>query len=175
MSAVVVVSSLSVALVYFTVIWLSYKRYAAACKEKVNLAQVVLTVNPNVEEKKWDKVAYKMNNIFFQNRNWATPDFFFSSQQCQSNFREHILKPFLQGKVHPGKAESDVLISAVVSHLAGVHATLEEFLQTAATKPSLEFQCLPRDRHRGHFMSLWRFYHSGEASGAFTLPQLFMP
>ncbi|KAH9200424.1 hypothetical protein LQ764DRAFT_12 [Zygosaccharomyces rouxii] len=61
MSAVVVVSSLSVALVYFTVIWLSYKRYAAACKEKVNLAQVVLTVNPNVEEKKWDKVAYKMN------------------------------------------------------------------------------------------------------------------
>lgn len=51
MSAVVVVSSLSVALVYFTVIWLSYKRYAAACKEKVNLAQVVLTVNPNVEEK----------------------------------------------------------------------------------------------------------------------------
>lgn len=69
MSAVVAVSSLSVALVYFTVIWLSYKRYAAACKEKVNLAQVVLTVNPNVEEKKWDKVAYKMNNIFFQNRN----------------------------------------------------------------------------------------------------------
>ena len=96
MSAVVVVSSLSVALVYFTVIWLSYKRYAAACKEKVNLAQVVLTVNPTVEEKKWDKVAYKMNNIFFQNRNWATPDFFFSSQQCQSDFREHISKPFLQ-------------------------------------------------------------------------------
>lgn len=85
------------------------------------------------------------------------------------------MKLFLQGKVHPGEAESDVLISSVVSHLAGVHATLEEFLQTAATKPSLEFQCLPRDRYSGHFMSFWRFYHSGEASRAFALPQLFMP
>lgn len=79
---------------------------------------------------------------------------FFNGQHCQSNFRTHILKPFLQGKIHPGEAESDVFISAVVSNLAGVHATLEEFLQTVAANPSLEFRCLPRNIYRDHFISL---------------------
>ncbi|GAV52729.1 hypothetical protein ZYGR_0AI00110 [Zygosaccharomyces rouxii] len=152
--------SLSLFLVLSIKFWLSYKRYDVASMEKVNLAQAVLTMHPGVEEEKWDKVAYKMNAIFFQHCSWATPDFFFSGQQCQSYFREHVLKPFLQGKICPGETESDTLIDAVVSYLAGVHAIFEEFLKTGPVTPSLKFQILPKNKYGGHFTFLRRRYNS---------------
>ncbi|GAV56450.1 hypothetical protein ZYGR_0DG00100, partial [Zygosaccharomyces rouxii] len=97
---------------------------------------------------------------FFQHRSWATPDFFFSGQQCQTNFREHVLKPYLQGTIHPGETESDIIHTAVGSYLAGVHGVFEEFLRASPTIPSLKFQSLPRDRYGGHLLFLRRFYNS---------------
>lgn len=106
-------------------------------QNRVNLAEVILVVNPGFDTKQWDKVAYEINKILNEENNWNTPLFFFNGLHCFDIFRSYILTPYFQGKFN--ETEKNVIRLAVNQYLqainAGFVAFLEEDLPELPSKP----------------------------------------
>lgn len=63
-------------------------------RHRVDLALIVLAVNPGVHMRKWDNVTYEINEFLYNVNSWNAPSFFLDGLHCSDNLKiTHVGSP----------------------------------------------------------------------------------
>ncbi|CDH16851.1 uncharacterized protein ZBAI_08639 [Zygosaccharomyces bailii ISA1307] len=131
----------------FPVLWYFFMKHRTISRRKEDIAKNVASLAPGIDLEKWESVAYNLNWMLYEDRSWRTSHLFFSGEQCQSCFRDEVVRPVMQGKFNIESSEKDILGEAVESYQSALKNIFNEMQRDSLPELSQEFSVLPKYKH----------------------------
>ncbi|SCW03378.1 LAFE_0G09098g1_1 [Lachancea fermentati] len=106
---------------------------------KLYFLREVVVMRPGLEMEKWDRIAKKLNPVFFENSSWASRNFFLDGKSCEARFRYYFVNPYLKRKrseLTLTTNELDPFIEeAVKAYQESLHESWKQMIKEQTIRP----------------------------------------